>query len=89
MTKDLYLTRVSNRSMRDIITIGGISHESRTLLFVLSLLLPLIAILLAFKTKQVIPSLFIAILMGATIISEGNPLVGFAKILNSKRQPII
>ncbi len=42
-----------------------------------SLLPPLVAIVLAFKTKQVIPSLFAAIIVGATIISGGNIFLGF------------
>lgn len=43
-----------------------------------SLLPPVVAIVLAFRTKQVIPSLFAAIIVGATIIAEGNVFVGFA-----------
>ncbi|SHJ44546.1 transporter, NhaC family (TC 2.A.35) [Dethiosulfatibacter aminovorans DSM 17477] len=45
---------------------------------ILSLLPPLIAIVLAFTTKQVIPALFAAIWGGAIILSGGNPLAGFA-----------
>ncbi|MGM0379029.1 MAG: Na+/H+ antiporter NhaC family protein [Bacillota bacterium] len=44
---------------------------------ILSLLPPLVAIVLAFKTRQVLPSLFAAIWVGATIINGGNPFVGF------------
>lgn len=44
---------------------------------ILSLLPPLVAVALAFKTKQVIPSLFAAIVVGATIISGGNIFAGF------------
>jgi len=43
-----------------------------------SLLPPLVAIVLAFKTKQVLPSLFAAILVGATIIAGGNVFEGFS-----------
>ncbi len=43
----------------------------------LSLVPPLIAIVLAFTTKQVIPALFAAI-WGGAIILTGNPLSGFA-----------
>lgn len=43
-----------------------------------SLLPPLVAIVLAFRTKQVIPSLFAAIIVGATIIAGGNVFTGFA-----------
>ncbi|SHK58237.1 Na+/H+ antiporter NhaC family protein [Paramaledivibacter caminithermalis] len=46
-----------------------------------SLLPPLVAIILAFRTKQVIPSLFAAILVGATIIYKGNVFMGFAKTI--------
>jgi Na+/H+ antiporter NhaC len=42
-----------------------------------SLLPPLVAIVLAFKTRQVLPSLFAAIWVGATIIHGGNIFVGF------------
>lgn len=43
-----------------------------------SILPPLVAIVLAFKTKQVLPSLFAAILVGATIIAGGNIFEGFS-----------
>lgn len=46
----------------------------------LSILPPLIAILLAFKTKQVLPALFVSIWLGATII-HGNLFTGFAKAI--------
>lgn len=42
-----------------------------------SLLPPLIAIVLAFATKQVLPALFAAIWSGAIILSGGDPLKGF------------
>lgn len=42
-----------------------------------SLLPPLVAIVLAFLTKQVLPSLFIAIFIGATIIAGGNVFEAF------------
>ncbi|MBS4537250.1 Na+/H+ antiporter NhaC family protein [Clostridium sp. D2Q-11] len=48
---------------------------------ILSLIPPLVAILLAFKTKQVLPSLFAAIFVGATIIYKGNIFMGFAKTI--------
>jgi len=44
-----------------------------------SLIPPLVAIILAFKTKQVLPALFAAIFVGATIIHNGNIFLGFAK----------
>lgn len=43
---------------------------------ILSLLPPLLAIILALTTKQVLVSLFVAIWVGATIISDWNPIVG-------------
>ena len=48
---------------------------------ILSLLPPVVAIVLAFKTKQVLPSLFAAIWIGATIIAGWNPLVGFGNTI--------
>ena len=39
-----------------------------------SVLPPIIAIILAIKTKQVIPSLFAGIWIGATLLSDFNPL---------------
>lgn len=48
---------------------------------ILSLIPPIIAILLAFKTKQVLPSLFAAIFVGATIINDGNIFLGFSKTI--------
>lgn len=44
---------------------------------ILSLLPPLVAIVLAFATKQVLASLFAAIWVGATILAGYNPLTGF------------
>lgn len=46
-----------------------------------SLIPPIIAIVLAFKTRQVLPSLFAAIWVGATIVHGGNPLTGFASAI--------
>ncbi len=46
---------------------------------ILSLLPPLVAIVLAFATKQVLASLFIAIWAGATILSGWNPIAGFGE----------
>ncbi len=43
---------------------------------ILSLLPPLVAIILAFATKQVLASLFIAIWVGATIMAGWNPIAG-------------
>lgn len=45
----------------------------------LTLVTPLLAIALSFVTKQVILSLAIAVLAGATILSDGNILIGFLK----------
>ena len=44
----------------------------------LSLLPPLIAIVLAFSTRQVLPSLFVSIWVGAMMIEGGNPFAAFA-----------
>ena len=48
----------------------------------LSILPPLIAIALAFKTRQVLPALFISIWIGATII-HGNLFIGFGKTIET------
>lgn len=48
---------------------------------ILSLIPPLVAIILAFKTKRVLPSLFVAIFVGATIIYKGNIFLGFTKTI--------
>ena len=48
-----------------------------------SLLPPLVAILLAFKTKQVLPSLFLAVFTGATIIAGGNIFTGFSETVTT------
>ena len=42
---------------------------------------PLVAIVLALATRQVLPSLLVSIWIGATIISGGNPAAGFAGTL--------
>ena len=44
-----------------------------------SVLPPIIAIVLAIKTKQVIPSLFAGIWIGCTLLNEFNPLRGLAE----------
>ena len=46
-----------------------------------SILPPVIAIVLAFATRQVLPSLLVSIWLGATIISGGNPAAGFARTI--------
>lgn len=43
-----------------------------------SLVPPLVAVVLAFKTKQVLPSLFAAVFIGATIMANGNIFIGFS-----------
>ncbi|MFC1528783.1 Na+/H+ antiporter NhaC family protein [Candidatus Latescibacterota bacterium] len=48
---------------------------------ILSILPPLIAISLAFATRQVLPSLFISIWVGTTILNNWNPFVGFGRML--------
>jgi len=46
-----------------------------------SLIPPLVAIILAFKTKQVLPSLFAAVFVGATIMAGGNIFTGFSNTI--------
>lgn len=48
----------------------------------LSILPPLIAIVLALVTKEVLLSLFIAVFAGATIVGGGNIITGFTQTLN-------
>ena len=48
---------------------------------IICLLPPIIAIVLALKTKQTLPSLFIAVWLGATIIKGWNPIAGFTAII--------
>lgn len=50
---------------------------------ILAVLPPLIAILLCFKTKMVLPSLFAGILTGGIIISKGNIFSGVAYTLET------
>ncbi len=47
----------------------------------LSLLPPLIAIIIAIRTKQILLSLFVGIWVGNTIIHHWNPVVGFIKVI--------
>jgi Na+/H+ antiporter NhaC len=49
----------------------------------LSILPPILAILLAIKTKQVYISLVFGIWLGWTIINSGNPLAGFIHTVNA------
>lgn len=50
---------------------------------ILALIPPLVAIVLCFKTKRVLISLFIGILTGGIIISKGNPFGGIAYSLQT------
>jgi len=47
-----------------------------------SILPPILAIILAIKTKQVLPSLFAGIWIGFTLLSNFNPITGIAKSLD-------
>lgn len=49
---------------------------------ILSLLPPVLAIALAFITKQVILSLFLGIFVGATMLNGWNPFLGFLRTLD-------
>ncbi|CAK7073070.1 Na+/H+ antiporter NhaC family protein [Tissierella carlieri] len=55
----------------------------------LSLIPPIIAIILALKTKKTLLSLFFGVWVGATIISGYNPLVGFTKVVSDFMVPAI
>lgn len=56
---------------------------------ILSLVPPVVAIILALRTKQTILSLFVGIWAGSTIINNWNPLVGFARIFTDCITPQI
>ena len=56
---------------------------------IICLLPPIIAIVLALKTKQTLPSLFIAVWLGATIIKGWNPIAGFTAIISEYMIPSI
>ena len=56
---------------------------------IICLLPPIIAIALALKTKQTLPSLFIAVWVGATIIKGWNPIAGFTAIISEYMIPSI
>ncbi len=49
----------------------------------ISILPPLLAIILAIKTKQVYPSLFLGIWLGWTAINDWNPLIGLRETLEA------
>lgn len=55
----------------------------------LSLVPPIIAIILALKTKKTLLSLFFGVWVGATIVSGYNPLVGFMKVVSDYMVPAI
>lgn len=55
----------------------------------LSLVPPIIAIILALRTKKTLLSLFFGVWVGAIIINGYNPLVGFAKIVSDYMVPAI
>lgn len=62
-------------------TSGGIKHEVRVIPGWFSLLPPLIAILLALLTRQVLIALFSGIWFGAAVIFDYNPFHGFLEAL--------
>ncbi|MBM7624133.1 Na+/H+ antiporter NhaC family protein [Sporohalobacter salinus] len=50
---------------------------------ILSILPPLLAIILAWWSREVLISLFIGILVGATILANFNPLIGFMRTVDT------
>lgn len=50
---------------------------------VLSILPPLLAIILAWWSREVLISLFVGVLVGATILAEFNPLIGFMRTVDT------
>lgn len=49
----------------------------------LSILPPLLAIFLAWRSKEVLVSLFAGIFLGATLLANNNPLLGFMKTIDT------
>ena len=49
----------------------------------LSILPPLLAIVLAWRSKEVLVSLFAGVFLGATILADYNPLIGFMKTIDT------
>lgn len=80
---DAVLTEYGSHTIR--FQVGGITSEIKTRVIPgpLSLLPPLIAITLAFVTRQVLISLFCGIWIGAIFIFNYNPLLGFMKTVDS------
>jgi len=58
---------------------ASVAGDGATHYGILSLLPPLIAILLAIMTKEVIPSLFIGLWVAGTMLVGGNPIIGFGR----------
>jgi len=56
---------------------------------ILSLIPPILAVILALKTKQTLLSLFFGVWLGSTIINGYNPLVGFVKVVSDYMIPAI
>lgn len=63
-------------------TMAGAAEAEQPNFGILSLLPPLIAILLAFLTKQVILSLFLGIFVGVTMLNGWNPFYGLLRTLD-------
>lgn len=56
---------------------------------ILSIIPPLLAIIVALRTKQILLSLFVGVWMGSTILNHWNPVVGFIKIISDFLVPSI
>ena len=57
--------------------------------FVLGLVPPIVAIILALITKEVYSSLFVGILLGALFYSNFNPITGLDAIINDGMVPAV
>ena len=66
------------------VSLGGVSRQisTRVLPSFFSILPPLLAIILALITRQVIVALFFGIWLGITFIYDFNPLIGFLHTLD-------
>jgi Na+/H+ antiporter NhaC len=71
-----------NNKVKITVNDASATTEVRVISGWLSILPPIIAIVLALITREVISSLFVGIWFGATLIFDSNPLIGFLRALD-------
>ncbi len=71
-----------NNKVKITVNDASATTEVRVISGWLSILPPIIAIVLALITREVISSLFVGIWFGATLIFDFNPLIGFLRALD-------